>query len=404
MRVGGTMSRITIIYRKIFLCFVFVMAAYCTFFIAGCKIKTANTNKNSASNVNWKEMKKTGEMELKYAKMFSVDYYGDYSLVTIAGNEKYLLIPKNSEVPANLDEDIVPIKLPLKNMYVASSASMDLFREIGGLSNVKMTGTKSEDWSIDEIKKYIDSGEILYGGKYSTPDYEMILENNCDIAIESTMIFHTPKVKEELEDFGIPVMVERLSYEKEPLGRVEWIKLFGLMSGRLSEAEEFMEECSKRYDDVVSKVSEKNKDNEKKKVAFFYISSNGYVNVRKPGDYISKMIDIAGGSYAFSDYVPDEENALSTMNLQMEVFYEEAYDADYIIYNSTIEGEINTVDELIEKCDLLKDFKAVKNGNAWCTGKNMFQETTGTIDMIEDLYEVINENDSDELKYLHRLK
>ena len=88
----------------------------------------------------------------------------------------------------------------------------------------------------------------------------------------------------------------------------------------------------------------------------------------------------------------------------MEVFYEEAYDADYIIYNSTIEGEINTVDELIEKCDLLKDFKAVKNGNAWCTGKNMFQETTGTIDMIEDLYKVINENDSDELKYLHRLK
>ena len=69
----------------------------------------------------------------------------------------------------------------------------------------------ARELNIDEIKKYIDSGEILYGGKYSTPDYEMILENNCDIAIESTMIFHTPKVKEELEDFGIPVMVERLS-------------------------------------------------------------------------------------------------------------------------------------------------------------------------------------------------
>ncbi|MBE5958630.1 MAG: ABC transporter substrate-binding protein [Lachnospiraceae bacterium] len=400
------MSRITIVYRKNILCFVLVMAVCCAFFCVGCKNKTTDTTKKSiaSGNIKWDELKKTGEMELKYADMFSVDYYGDYSLVTIADSEKYLLIPKKGEVPANLDEDIVPIKLPLKNSYVASSASMDLFREIGALSNVKMTGTKIEDWSIDEIKEYIDSGKILYGGKYSAPDYEMILENNCDVAIESTMIFHTPKVKEELENIGIPVMVERLSYEKEPLGRVEWIKLFGLMSGRLSEAEKFMEECSKRYEDVVSKVSEKNKENKKKKVAFFYISSNGYVNVRKPGDYISKMIDIAGGSYAFSDYVPDEENALSTMNLQMEAFYEGAYDADYIIYNSTIDGEISTVDELIGKCEVLKDFKAIKNGNAWCTGKNMFQETTGTIGMIEDLFEVINENNSDELKYLHRLK
>ena len=31
--------------------------------------------------------------------------------------------------------------------------------------------------------------------------------------------------------------------------------------------------------------------------AFFYIHSNGMVNVRKPGDYVSKMIELAGGEY-----------------------------------------------------------------------------------------------------------
>ena len=80
------MIRITISYRKFILCFVLVMAVCCAFFSVGCNNKTADTTKNNTSseNVKWKELKKTGEMELKYADMFSVDYYGDYSLVTIA--------------------------------------------------------------------------------------------------------------------------------------------------------------------------------------------------------------------------------------------------------------------------------------------------------------------------------
>lgn len=32
------------------------------------------------------------------------------------------------------------------------------------------------------------------------------------------MIYHTPEVKEELESFGIPVLVERSSYERPPPG------------------------------------------------------------------------------------------------------------------------------------------------------------------------------------------
>ena len=46
------------------------------------------------------------------------------------------------------------------------------------------------------------------------------------------MIYHTPEVKERLEEFGIPVLVERSSYESHPLGRVEWIKLYGVLLGK----------------------------------------------------------------------------------------------------------------------------------------------------------------------------
>ena len=94
------------------------------------------------------------------------------------------------------------------------------------------------------------------------------------------------------------------------------------------------------------------------------------------------------------------------MNMQMEEFYAKAKEADYIIYNSTIDGELNTIDDLLAKSSLLSDFKAVKNQNVWCTGKNLFQETTGLGTMIEDIHILLTTDDPslEKLTYMHRLK
>ena len=58
-------------------------------------------------------------------------------------------------------------------------------------------------------------------------------------------------------------------------------------------------------------------------------------------DYIAKAIDLAGGVYALKE-LGGEENALSTMNIQMESFYDMAKDADILIYNSAIESALET--------------------------------------------------------------
>ena len=59
----------------------------------------------------------------------------------------------------------------------------------------------------------MDNGSILYAGKYSAPDYEQILDTGCNCSIQSTMIYHSPEIKENLEKFGIPVLVDHSSYE-----------------------------------------------------------------------------------------------------------------------------------------------------------------------------------------------
>ena len=56
------------------------------------------------------------------------------------------------------------------------------------------------------------------------------------------MIYHTPEVKEKLEQFGIPVLVERSSYESHPLGRTEWLKLYAVLLDKEEEADRLFKE------------------------------------------------------------------------------------------------------------------------------------------------------------------
>lgn len=346
---------------------------------------------------NFMDSKLSGSMELEYAKQFSVDYYDDISLITIGDGKQYLLIPPESEVPEDVPEDITIIKQPLDNIYAAASSAVDLFSGINSLDSILAVSTDEKDWSLPDVKKALQDGDILYAGKYSAPDYELLLSENCELAVESTMIYHCPEIKEQLENQGIPVIVERSSYETHPLGRMEWIKLYGLLLGKEDEAAEFFNEKSNLLDEITSD------EITGKTAVFFYITSNGYVNVRKPGDYISKMIELAGGSYILTpDELNVEENALSTMNMQFESFYALAKDADYIIYNGTIDGGITSVDELIEKNSLIADFKAVKDGNVWCTDKNMFQQTSAAADMINDFYKIFT-GSSQETEFLYHL-
>ena len=337
-------------------------------------------------------------MELEYATQFAVDYYqDDYAMITIAQEGSYLVVPEGKEAPEGLDKEIKVLQQPLDHIYLVATSSMDLFRAIDGIGNITLSGTDENGWYIEEAKEAMENGSIQYAGKYSAPDYELILANGCDLAIESTMIYHSPDVREKLEEFGIPVLVEHSSYESDPLGRMEWLKLYAVLLDKEEEADAYFQSQTDMLTDILGT------ENTEKTVAFFSINSNGYVTVRKTGDYISKMIELAGGRYIFQNL--GDDNALSTMNMQMEDFYAGACDADYIIYNSAIESELHSLDELLEKSSLLADFKAVKEGNVWCTEKSLFQETTGIATMISDMHTMLTSDDPDlsQLTYMYRL-
>lgn len=338
-------------------------------------------------------------MELQYAENFAVDYYvGGYTMLTttIDGN-RFLIVPENKEVPENLEGDIVVLQRPLKNLYLVASAVMDMFSELDGLDAITFSGQKEENWYIEEAREAMANGDILYAGKYNKPDYELIVSRDCTLAIENMMISHAPEVMEKLEDFGIPVMIEYSSYESHPLGRVEWVKFFGALLGKEEEANQIFEEQT----EILKKVTAEEKTD--KTVAFFFITSNGLVQVRQSADYVPEMIVLAGGNYVPQD-VGDPETKRSTMNMQVEEFYNSAKDADFLIYNSSIDGGVASMDELLDKCGVLADFKAVKEGNVWCTTNDMYQQSLSIGYLMEDIHDMLlGENEAD-MHYLFQLE
>lgn len=338
-------------------------------------------------------------MKLDYAENFSVDYYkGGYTLLTtIMDGEKFLIVPEGMSVPENLEEGMVVLQRPIQDLYLVASSIMDMFCELDGLDSITLSGQKEEGWYIEGAKEAMANGDIVYAGKYNKPDYELIVSANCSLAIENMMISHSPEVIEKLEDFGIPVMIEYSSYESHPLGRVEWIKFFGALLGKEEVADRiFAEQVA-----ILEQVTSEEKTD--KTVAFFYVTSNNLVQVRQSSDYVPKMIELAGGKYIFEN-LGDPETKRSTMNMQIEEFYNGAKDVDFIIYNSSIDGGVSSIEELLDKCEFLEDFKAVQEGNVWCTTNDMYQQSMSIGYLIEDIHSMLKGAGEDEMQYLFHLE
>ena len=349
---------------------------------------------------SFEALKPEGSLHTDYADKFSVDYYeGSYKLITITDDSRFLVIPEGGKLPPGTPGDIKPIYQPVKNVYLAATSAMCLFDALQSLDAIRLSGTKAEGWYIENAVKAMEDGRIIYAGKYSEPDYELLLAEGAPLAIESQMIGHTVEIKDQLERLGIAVLIDQSSNEDHPLGRAEWIKLYGALLDEEEKASAIFDEQVKIMNEIQSS------DRTDKTVAFFYFTSTGKVNTRRSGDYVSKMIDLAGGDYIFRD-LGDPDSKKATVSLEMEAFFNAAKDADILIYNATIADKLSTMDELLQKSPLLKDFKAVQNGNVWCTDRNMYQETTQLGEMIRSFHSIFTDDEGklDEVPFFYRLK
>lgn len=257
-----------------------------------------------------------------------------------------------------------------------------------------MSTYDADSWYIDNVKNAINDGKITYIGDYKEPYYELITASGSEFAIFSTML--TEDVAAQLGELGVYVLLDESIDEDHPLARVEWIKLYGA----LFNCEEQAKEVFDKQVSYIDEIAEKGETG--KTVAIFYVTSKGMLYARNAGDYMAKMVELAGGEYILSDMGVGETG---TTNMEMEAFYDSAKDADYIIYIYSLGGKPTSLSDVAERADIITEMKAYKEGNVWCTTPDFFliSDTIGS--MINDIRLMMEADaDTDTLTYLVRLK
>ena len=336
--------------------------------------------------------------------------------------------------------ELTVLQQPLTTTYIAASAVMAPLCDLGAVSQIRFSGLREEGWYVDEARTAMKAGSMLFAGRYSEPDYETLLREGCDLALESTMIYRSPEVIEKLSALGIPVYIDYSSYEPHVLGRLEWIRVYGALFGHEEKAQQWYQterdriraiqkdaetssgeasQSGKSAEKSETKTSRNSKNeasstetssgragtdttaDQRPTVVYFYVNSSGQIQVRQPHDYIPELLELAGARYLTPDMSSLSGSRKSNVTVSLEDFYSSCKDADYLIYSATLDRPLSSIRELLGKNALFVDFKAVKEGHVYTTDKDFYQLSDRMADFAEDVSRMLQ--DQDDMHFLKKV-
>tara|TARA_B100000809_G_scaffold249300_1_gene280426 strand:- start:28173 stop:29297 length:1125 start_codon:yes stop_codon:yes gene_type:complete len=201
-----------------------------------------------------KIQKTTSSKELKYAKGFSISYENGFKKITINNSYKntkekyeYLLVPKSKEIPSELKNAQV-IRTPVEKIVVTSTSHIPLL-ELLGKENTLVGFPNTNFISSPKTRKLIDAGFVKEVGKEEHINTEILL----DLAPELVMSFAVDKPTKSfstIQKMGIPIILNGDWLEETPLGRAEWIHVFGAVFNEEKKADSIFNHIQTEYNNA----------------------------------------------------------------------------------------------------------------------------------------------------------
>lgn len=262
--------------------------------------------------------------------------------------QRYALIPRSSEIPKGLPEKTAIIRTPVKRALVYSSVHANAIKELGEVSSI-VGVCDPQYFTIPEIREGLESGQIINAGSSMSPVTEKIIALSPEIIILSP---YQNSTYGELTSLGIPI-IECADYmETSPLGRAEWIKLFGMLYHKGQEADSIYNDVTEKYTSLKALTS----DLEQKPKILSENIINGTWYVPGGNSYMAHLFADAGGSYAWADV-----NTSGSIPLDMPRVLEKAHDADVWLIKS-FDPDFSYA-KLKSQNSLNAEFKAFKQQN-----------------------------------------
>lgn len=303
--------------------------------------------------------------EVKYAKNFALTYHGSYQVVTVAQPapgqpaEKYVFYRCGTPVP-ELTGDLAgaqAVSVPIKSLFSGSTTHLPLLDELGQLSVLKGV-TDGTYITNPEVRRMIADKQVIQYATNQAADSEIVISSRPDVVLtEGTDDPAYPVIRQA----GIAVVANSEWLEQDPLGRAEWIKFVGALTGQEAEATKVFDQIELDYQRVAEKAKEAG-------APVSVLPGQMYQgNWWMPaGDlYVANLIKDANGTYGWSDV---RQN--SSLMLSLEDVLAKSKDADVWIMTE----DVKTLDDVAKSDPRYAEFKAFQEGNVWSNNAKVTPE------------------------------
>ena len=268
--------------------------------------------------------KDTTPTSAQYAQGFSIESNGIYDILLLKNlvpnsqtEFRYLLIADGIELPKGEPYDGI-IRTPVKRIVACSTTHIAFLEELGAIET--LVGFPETDYiSSSDARKRIAEGKIIDVGKSQQLNVERVLELNPDLILS----FGVETIDGSLKRFnkmGIPSAFIGEWNEQNPLGRAEWIKVFGALLGKKKEADERFKSIEEKYIEIQNSIP--NIKTKPTVLAGAIYQDAWYL----PGgnSYLAQLFKDANTNYLWKD-----DTQTGSLALSIETVLEKGQQADY---------------------------------------------------------------------------
>lgn len=311
----------------------------------------------------------TVQNSIEYASSLSIKKYPNYQIVTVVDpwpnatkNFTYILKNKNTILPDSLKNEAV-INVPLASIVVTSTTIIPYLEMLG--VEKKLIGFPHTDYiSSSKTRALIDQGKVKNIGQNEQLNTEQLIELAPSLIVTFGIDNNNPMF-ENLQKSGLNLLIQADWMEQTPLGKAEWIKLYGVLFGKEKEAKILFDAIVKNYQQAVALAQ---KQTNKATVLYGSMYKDQWY-VAKGNSWVAQFIKDAKGQYLWSNL-----EGSGSLGISFESALEKGKNADYWIAS----GSFKTLAELGNANPHYRQFDAFKTKNVY-SFETKIGATGGTI-------------------------
>ena len=295
---------------------------------------------------------------IQYAKGLEIFKHDGFTVVKIKNPwpkskvvYTYILQEKNGIVPDSLIK-FNTIQVPI-NSIVATSTTHIPSLEMLGVENSLVGFPNLKYISSDKVRKRIEANKIKELGNNQALNIEAVLDISPSVIMGYGIDNNNPGL-DNLQKSGLKVILNGDWNEQTPLGKAEWIKLFGALYGKEKQAENIFATIEKEYKATLLLAK-------KAKFKPTVIAGAMYENIwyMPQGDsWGSLFLKDAQANYLYSN-----TKGSGSLALPFETVFEKGKEAQF-----WIQGQFSTLKEIEIANKHYTQFNAFKTKNVYSFG------------------------------------